>query len=833
MKKSLILLYAVIIGFQVALAQKKASGTESAASSLSSATQGAERMEGFIPFYWDAKKGKIFLEISRFDTEFLYYPSLASGIGSNDIGLDRGRLSQEHVVKFQRSGNKVLLIESNYAYRAISKDPLEQQAVTESFAQSVHWGFEVMAEENGKVLVDATNFFIQDAVGAIQAISRTKQGNFRIDPSRCAFYLPHTKNFPQNTEVEATITLVGDQPGGYLQEVVPTPTMITMRQHYSFVQLPELETYKPRIFDPRSGMIPMQYFDYATPVSEPIIKRFIIRHRLEKKDPTATVSEAVKPIVYYMDPGAPEPIRSALMEGTVWWNQAFEAAGYKDAFQVKLLPADADPMDVRYNVIQWVHRSTRGWSYGSSIIDPRTGEILKGKVTLGSLRVRQDFLIAQGLVAAYEEGKPVSEAMMKMALSRLRQLAAHEVGHTLGLPHNYIASTNDRASVMDYPHPLVDIKGNNLELSNAYATGIGEWDKVAINYAYQDFPKGTDEKTALDKILSDYIKKGLYFLSDQDARPEGSAHPTTHLWDNGKSAAEELNRMMQIRKIALDHFSEKKIPVGSPMATLEEVLVPMYMFHRYQTEATAKVIGGAFYTYAARGDSQKIYEPVSASDQKQALTALLATIKPEALVVPDKVLKLIPPRAFGYDANPREVFKGRTGLTFDPLGPAEAAAGMTLRLLFNPERASRLVSQQAIDSSLPSLADIIENTYAATWKSNTKNGYTGEVSRIVNNLVLKNIIQLAANKNISEQARAIANLKVNELKTWLSASVGKQTDVSWKAHYLFALNQISEYEQKGAESTVVTPLTPPDGAPIDPGYEWLDMDMCSWENSSR
>src|SRR5271169_786688 len=418
-----------------------------ATATIAEKTAGAQTLPGYFNLYWDAKQGKLWLEIDKWGSEFLYQSGLPAGVGSNDIGLDRGQLGATRIVRFERSGPKVLLIQENMEYRAVSEDPYERRAVHDSFAESALWGFKVEAEDKDHALVDATDFFLRDDHGIPAALRRAKQGSFHLDGSRCALYLPMTKNFPLNTEVEAMLTFAGDDPGRWVRDVTPSPESITVREHHSFVQLPP-PGYKPRAYDPRSSFFGPGYMDYATPISEPIVKRFIARHRLEKKDPKATVSEAVQPIVYYLDRGAPEPIRSALLEGARWWKQAFEAAGYKNAFRVELMPEGADPMDLRYNVIEWVHRATRGWSYGEGIIDPRTGEIIKGQVSLGSLRVRQDFLIAEGLLAPYAEGGFVPGEMLAMSLGRLRQLAAHEVGHTLGLMHNFAASTSNRASVM-------------------------------------------------------------------------------------------------------------------------------------------------------------------------------------------------------------------------------------------------------------------------------------------------------------------------------------------------------------------------------------------------
>src|SRR5690349_169590 len=618
MRKRSAVLLAVL--FAAALCAGRCAGDEpKKLPAIGEKTAGAEKMPGYFNLYWDAKQGKLWLEVDKYGADFLYQSSLPAGVGSNDIGLDRGQLGATRVVRFERSGPKVLLIQENLDYRAVTSDVDEQRAVRESFAESVLWGFKVEAEDGERALVDATDFFLRDAHGVPAALKRANQGNFHLDSSRCAVYLPNTKNFPLNTEVEATLTFAGDDPGRWVRDVTPDPGAITVREHHSFVQLPP-PGYQPRVYDPRAGFFDVSYMDYATPIGEPIVKRFAARHRLQKKNPAAASSEPVEPIVYYLDRGAPEPIRSALLEGAHWWNQAFEAAGYKNAFHVELMPEGADPMDLRYNVIQWVHRATRGWSYGASVVDPRTGEIIKGHVTLGSLRVRQDYLVAQGLLAPFENGMPMDDKMMRMALQSLKQLAAHEVGHTLGLMHNFASSVNNRASVMDYPPPLVKLDGNgNIDLSNAYTNNIGDWDKVSITWGYQDFAKGTDENRGLDKILRDATDKGYKFISDRDARPPGGLHPQAHLWDNGTSAADELKEAIKVRAKALSQFGEKDIRPGMPMAMLEDVLVPVYLYHRYQLEAATKVVGGMYYSYAIRGDGQVITKAVSKEEQQKAL----------------------------------------------------------------------------------------------------------------------------------------------------------------------------------------------------------------------
>jgi hypothetical protein len=780
-------------------------------------TAGAQKLAGYFNLYWDAKQGKLWLEIDKWGTEFLYQSGLSAGIGSNDIGLDRGQLGKGGIVRFERSGPKVLLIQENWDYRAVSNDADERRAVHDSFAESALWGFKIEAEEKVEekvhALVDATDFFLRDDHGVPAALRRAKQGAFHLDGSRCAIYMPMTKNFPLNTEVEAMLTFAGEDPGRWVREVTPSAESITVREHHSFVQLPP-PGYKPRAYDPRSSFFGPGYMDYATPISEPIVKRFTARHRLEKKDPKAAVSEAVQPIVYYLDRGAPEPIRSALLEGARWWNQAFEAAGYKNAFQVKLMPEDADLMDLRYNVIQWVHRATRGWSYGAAVIDPRTGEIIKGHVTLGSLRVRQDFLIAEGLLAPYEKGKTGASKAQEMALARLRQLAAHEVGHTLGLMHNYSASTVNRSSVMDYPPPVVKLGADGLpDVSGAYATGIGEWDKVSIAWGYQDFAPGTNEEAALNKILLDAYGRGLRYLTDQDARPVGSSSSVAHLWDSGANAVDELNRLMQVRAAALKRFGENNIREGAPLATLEDVLVPLYLLHRYQVEAASKLVGGMDYTFALRGDGQTPTQIVAPTEQRRALAAVLATVKPDVLALPETLLKMIPPRPPDFERG-REHFKIHTSPAFDALAPAEAAAQHTLQFLFNPERAARLVEFHARNAENPGLQEELHAILAATWKAPHEEGYKGQIANAVDMVVLYDLMELAANDHARDEVRATARLELHELGGWLNAPQAGRQNQSDAAHVAFALWQIEQFEKDPKRIELTPPAEAPDGPPI-------------------
>lgn len=782
---------------------------------IADAVAGAERQEGYFDFYYQPNTGQILLEVDRWNEEFLYTSVLATGIGSNDIGLDRGQLGGSRVVKFERHGNKVFLKHINLDYRADSDSAAERLSVQEAFAESILAGFDVEAVDGDRVLIDLTDFLLSDVHGVATTLARSQQGSYSLDKQRSAVYMDRTRNFPLNSEFEAQLTFAGSQPGALVRSVTPSPGSVTVRQHHSFVQLPGAG-YQPRAFHPESGFWSRSYEDFAAPINEDMTRRFISRHRLEKRNPQAARSEAVEPIIYYLDAGVPEPVRSALLDGARWWNEAFEAIGYTNAFQVEILPEDADPMDIRYNVIQWVHRSTRGWSYGSSVTDPRTGEIIKGKVTLGSLRVRQDYRIAQSLIGLAQEGS--DEAIQELALSRIRQLSAHEVGHTLGIAHNFAASVNARASVMDYPHPALEISDAGvLDALNAYDIGLGQWDFQTIKYGYAEYATPLEEAVGLAATLQENKDAGLYFISDADSRAPGGAHPLAHMWDNGADPVSELERLLDVRSTALQRFGAQNLRAGQPFAELEEILVPLYFLHRYQVEAVHRLIGGMYYEYSVYdGESAEPEQvtPIAAADQMRALEALMQTLRPDVLALSPSILATIPPKPIGYSRN-RESFPLRTSLGLDYATIAETAADHTLSGILQGERLARLINQHSLDPTLPSIQDVLDRLMNSSWFAERAAGQSGRVQQAVNNVTLYRLLALLRADDTDNQVKASVNLALADLEEWLDDEVDEVSDNDWRAHYRMALDELENRSDDAASGSLLSePLPMPPGAPI-------------------
>ena len=825
-----------------------ATATPARTPTIEERTTNMQKLDGYFPLYWDDRAGNLYLEIPRFNAKFLYATGLAAGLGSNDIGLDRGQEGGGRILTFERVGPKVMLVQGNESFRSSSTNPAEQRSVEDSFAKSILWGFTVAAESNGHVLIDATDFFVRDGHGAAGSLA-----GYRVDRVRSAVYMARTKTFPKNTEIEVTLTFANDAIGGRggfaggptqgpaqiqvgpataalggsrggfggglfsgtVASVTPSAEAVTLREHYSLVELPD-DNYTPRFDDPRAGYGGLQFMDYSTPIGEPMVRRFVRRHRLEKKDPTAAVSEPVKPIRYWVDPGAPEDVRKALVEGASWWNQAFEAAGFRNAFLVDILPTDADPMDIRYNMINWVHRSTRGWSTGGSVADPRTGEIIKATVTLGSLRDRQDYMIFEGLLSPYTTGNEKPEILYQTALARIRQLSAHEVGHTLGLGHNYYDSSQGWISVMDYPHPQETLLADGtIDISHAYQARIGDWDKVAINYGYRALPVG-DEPAALAQILNEAWEKDLRYLSNQDT----DANPRADQWSNGVNQADELNRLMKVRRAALNRLGERTIRKGAPMATIEEPLVPIFMYHRYTVESAASMVAGIDYIYAMRGDGRTPTKWESAINQRKALDALASTLKPSELTVPKQVLDAIPPRPPGFGMH-RELFARTTGEGFDPLSPATIAADVTIGFTLQFTRAARMVAQHAVDPSLPGLEEVIDRLTKATFDAPTANAYEAEVRRTEERVLVDRVMWLATAAP-NAQVRAVATLKLSKLGTRLSNAPNANTEAE-EAHRLLLAGDLKRFLGRPADPARIIPAPDaPPGAPIgDYPLDWL------------
>ena len=669
---------------------------------LAAATAGLDAHAGLLPTWIDRKTGHILIALPAAGSDgvsarFIYQVYLRASLGSTPVGLDRDQPGATQILVFRRVGPKVYAEYENTDFRAEGGSQEEKGAVTDSFAKSTVWAGDIKAEgPDGALLVDITGFLTRDAHGVVEALRRSKQGSFKLDLDLSHPDLDAVFAFPENLEFEATQTFTADDPGEEVRGIAPDPHSITLTTHHSLIKLPP-PGFETRLADPHFSTIDQLVTNYAAPLASPLAYRIAPRFRLEKLDPTAARSRVKKPIVFYVDRAAPEPVRSALIEGASWWAEAFDKAGYIDAFRVEILPEGVSPLDARYNVINWVHRQTRGWSYGEGINDPRTGEIIKGSVLLGSQRVRQDRMIYEGLLGAENTGKGGPNDPTQIALARIRQLAVHETGHALGFDHNFAGSTIGRASVDDYPPPRVLIKDGALDLSDAYAKGVGAWDLFVVSWLYSEAPPGVDEKAALAKIVSDGFASGLKFVSDSDARPLGSANPVGSLWDDGPDPVQGLRHTLEVRRIALANFGPHNLPLGAPMSDLKRVIVPIYLFHRYEVDAAAKLIGGVDYTYAANGDGHERADAVSGDRQRAALGELLKTVEPAALDLPEPLIQALnsgrsdtrdpqfETEVFGDDATP----------VFDLPGAADVAADLTFSAILEPSRLNRVADQGA------------------------------------------------------------------------------------------------------------------------------------------
>lgn len=836
-----LVLVATSLGARALAAQAKPVPT------IAERTAGMKAMPGFFTLYWDEATARLYWEIDHLDTEFLYQVSMASGLGSNPVGIDRGQLGGTYVLAAKKTGPRVLLLEPNYRFQARnSTNPREVEAVRDAFAPSVHWGFDVVAQTGNSVLVDATAFFLRDARGVIQTLARSGQGSFSLDASRSTLYPAAIKSFPKNTEVEALLTFTSSNPGPLVQGVAATGEAVTLRQHHSFIALPDAG-YTPRFSDPRIGVNGPDVMDFAQPVDQDIFRHFASRFRLKKRNPSAARSEPVTPITYYVDPGIPEPVRSALVEGASWWNQAFEAAGFINAFRVAVLPDSADPDDIRYNLIHWNHRRTRGYSYGMTVEDPRTGEILRGNVNLGSLRLRQDYLHGVGMVAPFGPGGGDNDAefedapsveylaavaekgdALQMALARVRQLSAHEVGHTLGFPHNYIGSAQNRSTVMDYPAPLPRITPQGgIDLSNAYAAGIGDYDKLSVTWLYQDFPAGTDEAKALRDIADAGVKRGLRYVGYTNNNFIGAGHQYASVWDNGANLVDQLVEEMRIRQIGLDKFGPEVIRPGEPISKLEFVLLPLYMHHRFQLRAAVQSLGGADYTNAIRGDGQPPLTIIAGAEQRRALETILGTLSVDFLALPDRIVKMIPPPADRYEEG--ESFARRSDVLFDPIAAVEASAAFTVGEILHPARMTRLVSYGSM-GDYPSLEEVVDRLVAVTWDAPVPSDrYRAQVLRTTQRVVIDQLMRMGSRADVSPDARTVLTDRLGKLALRL-----ERIDVAARtAQQSAALADIRRWENRAEQVIPAPPLQLPPGDPIGGGGSASKSMMKSGSKASK
>ncbi|MEO8194631.1 MAG: zinc-dependent metalloprotease [Gemmatimonadales bacterium] len=786
--------------------------TASSAPPIGAKTAGMEKKDGFIPIYLDNKQGKILLEIPRDSMRVLMFVGLATGLGSNPIGLDRGAGGDNYVARFDRNGDRVLVVFENWNYRSsASNNPAHVRTIAESFPPSTPGSLPIVAEQGGRILVDATDFLMRDWNDVGGTLTRSDEGTYSVARDRSSVYRPYTRAFPENSEIDIALTFATQaRPGGTVASIVPDGKSFTLRQHISLLLLPD-GTYRPRVLDPRMGFFGITFKDYAQPIQNPLDVRWISRHRLERVNPNDANSPIKNPLVYYIDRGIPEPVRSATREGVSWWIEAFDRAGLKGAFKVEDLPEGVDPMDARYNVVQWENRNERGWSIGGSLGDPRTGEILKAQARMDSHRARTDYNLYAGLM-----GADAAAADTAFVLARVRQVSAHEVGHTLGLAHNYIASTYERGSVMDYPPPRVRMKDGRIDIGSAYDVGPGEYDVLSIHWGYGIFPPGS-EQDSLNAIVRDGLRRGLLFLSDNDARPDFASDPRTNLWDDASTANEFLQHQMAVRRAAISSFGLRNIRVGEPVALLQERFVPVYLMHRFAINSLSKTIGGMEYSNAIRGDGMQATTPIDGATQRRALAMLLNALNPAELAIPDTVLSLLGPRPFSYGPYV-ELFGTRTRPAFDELGAARTLAQMVVDAVLQRERAARLVQFASRGESPLTLGETID-ALTASWSgaSGAESRKSAPLRRVAQRAVADRLLLLAADKEAAPEVRSLVELRMDALRRRARSLAGSGSDME-RAHWTAIAADFTRWLERQELPTPTPALRAPPGDPF--GIDW-------------